>query len=253
MTKKKKLVIIIGIILFVFIIFSYLILDNTITPLTSFTSGDFICTTRHCNNGYCRIIGLSEEGKKKEILVFPNVIKQYKVECIGIKDIFKKNNIEITNAKKIYFTADYGIDINASISYVLSNDEQKFEIYLTSGYSSFNTAELEQIYKELYVNNHTRLVTSGVFYSKDYRLSRANVLYLVDDEIYFIDDCDGTVVSVIPPTPYKKGYNFVGWYKESECINKWDFENDMIPSKTYDEEGNYLFKETRLYAKWEKK
>lgn len=42
-------------------------------------------------------------------------------------------------------------------------------------------------------------------------------------------------------------------YKESECITAWDFENDAVSAKEYDEEGDYLFKETSLYAKWTKK
>ncbi|WP_035375910.1 InlB B-repeat-containing protein, partial [Haploplasma axanthum] len=69
---------------------------------------------------------------------------------------------------------------------------------------------------------------------------------------FFVDDADGTKVNVIPPDPYKEGYNFMGWYKELEGINKWDFENDIIPSKQYDEEGEYQFIETKIYAKWER-
>ena len=67
----------------------------------------------------------------------------------------------------------------------------------------------------------------------------------------FVDDCDGTIVNVVPPNPIREGYKFKGWYKEKECINKWDFEKDIIPSKEYDKEGNYIFKETAIYAGWE--
>ena len=34
-------------------------------------------------------------------------------------------------------------------------------------------------------------------------------------------------------------HNFVGWYKEGECINEWDFEKDTITA------------DTTIYAKWE--
>ena len=38
--------------------------------------------------------------------------------------------------------------------------------------------------------------------------------------------------------PIRSNYEFQGWYKEEECINEWDFTNDVVI-------GN-----TRLYAKW---
>ena len=50
--------------------------------------------------------------------------------------------------------------------------------------------------------------------------------------------------------PTRIGYTFMGWYKEPECINKWDFDNDIVPSKEYDENGQYILKEIKLYAKW---
>lgn len=54
-----------------------------------------------------------------------------------------------------------------------------------------------------------------------------------------------------PEKPKREGYTFGGWYKEAECINKWSFDMDKVPDKSYDEKGNYLFSETRLYAKWD--
>ena len=41
-----------------------------------------------------------------------------------------------------------------------------------------------------------------------------------------------------PIQPTKTGYIFGGWYKESDCINRWDFMNDRINSNT------------TLYANW---
>ena len=82
----------------------------------------------------------------------------------------------------------------------------------------------------------------------------ANVVYYLNDDTedtFFVDDCDGTIVNVVPPNPIREGYKFKGWYKEKECINKWDFEKDIIPSKEYDKDGNYIFKETAIYAGWE--
>ncbi len=44
-----------------------------------------------------------------------------------------------------------------------------------------------------------------------------------------------------PTDPKKEGYTFMGWYKESTCKTKWNFETDTVM-------GNVT-----LYAKWEKK
>ena len=54
-----------------------------------------------------------------------------------------------------------------------------------------------------------------------------------------------------PKEPIKEGYKFEGWYKEKECINEWDFENDMLSEILGSENGNIVsFKITRLFAKW---
>jgi len=51
----------------------------------------------------------------------------------------------------------------------------------------------------------------------------------------------------------RKGYAFVGWYKEPECVNAWDFDNDRLPKFEYDSDGYITnFVETKLYAKWKK-
>ena len=43
-----------------------------------------------------------------------------------------------------------------------------------------------------------------------------------------------------PDNPIKDGYTFLGWYKESEFTNLWNFETDTVNS------------DKTLYAKWEK-
>ena len=41
-----------------------------------------------------------------------------------------------------------------------------------------------------------------------------------------------------PTDPTREGYTFEGWYKESSCINAWDFTNDTVTSNI------------TLYGKW---
>lgn len=56
-----------------------------------------------------------------------------------------------------------------------------------------------------------------------------------------------------PYAPQREGYKFAGWYKETECRNVWDFTKNTLPEAEYDDQGNLIFIETMLYAKWTKK
>ncbi|MEG2086460.1 MAG: InlB B-repeat-containing protein [Clostridia bacterium] len=53
--------------------------------------------------------------------------------------------------------------------------------------------------------------------------------------------------------PEREGYTFIGWYKEPECINEWNFESDKTPAEVLDKTtGEPITQITRLYAKWTK-
>ena len=86
----------------------------------------------------------------------------------------------------------------------------------------------------------------------------ANVSYYYNDGrtenygCYWIDNVPyGSVLDVLPPEdPVSEGKTFAGWYKEPECINAWDFETDRTPVEKLDEDGNVIYQETALYAKW---
>ena len=66
---------------------------------------------------------------------------------------------------------------------------------------------------------------------------------------YWIDNY-GEKIEYIPENPIREGYKFEGWYKESDCINKWDFETDALPQARVDDQGQEIYQETKLYAKW---
>ena len=221
------------------------------------------------DTGYARIVGLTKEGQQQKTIVIPTMIDGHKVTTIGYpsdtigggvewKCDFKSDNLE-----NIYYpdgihlgdvVSFYGYLKNIKNVYWGSVNEGKAMDFCTYSslidtvnvYISLNCYNINDFDKDYYFPNGEKIDYSYI--------TIANVVYYLNDNTentFFVDDCDGTKVNVIPPTPIRKGYKFNGWYKEKECINKWDFENDIIPKKEYDDEGNYIFKETSIYASWE--
>ena len=91
----------------------------------------------------------------------------------------------------------------------------------------------------------------------EFQLQVTNTSYLFNyegapnDGYFFINDFGyGGKIENTPYEPKREGYTFGGWYKEPECINAWNFDEDKLPEAKQDEEGNAEFVETKLYAKW---
>ena len=69
---------------------------------------------------------------------------------------------------------------------------------------------------------------------------------------FFIDLIEESGKIMKPPyDPRREGYSFLGWYKDEGCTEAWDFENDEVEIH-FDEEGNRIYEEIKLYAGWEK-
>lgn len=87
-------------------------------------------------------------------------------------------------------------------------------------------------------------------------VKKANTSYMFNyegapnNDYFFINNFEnGALIENTPYEPLREGYVFDGWYKEAECINKCNFGTDVYVEQ-YDEEGNLLFNEMKLYAKW---
>ena len=79
-----------------------------------------------------------------------------------------------------------------------------------------------------------------------------NYLGNPNEGYFFIDLLEEGGILVKPPyDPKREGYTFAGWYTEEICINEWNFETDTVKIN-FDEEGNRIYEEIKLYAKWEK-
>ena len=90
-----------------------------------------------------------------------------------------------------------------------------------------------------------------------YSLKIANTAYMFNyegapnDGYYFINDFGyGGLIEDTPYKPLRNGYKFGGWYKEPECINEWNFDSDTLLAAEYDDEGNPLLNDIKLYARW---
>jgi hypothetical protein len=142
------------------------------------------------------------------------------------------------------------------------------------GGKGFNTARtLEKIFvidgklpADISISKDVKLYVSSVHKGRtklEQTVLPANISYNYNYEdsenygVYFIDDCDyGNKIEYIPANPTREGYIFDGWYKEPECINKWNYESDTLPEEIKEvnenNEEEVKFQETKLYAKWNK-
>ena len=251
----------------------------SLTLISCFGYGDVYKTK---SSGYFRyqvdketneamLVGLTEEGQEQETLIIPSVIDGYKLTTIGYpvtvppgKTIQYEIDIKSDKLKELY--------IPSSITKILNTNESFYK-YLSNlsivywgDVSIVSLFEFNVLFDEIIVfisndnmNTHREKYENS-YYSEGKLdssfLTIANVVYYLNDDTedsYFVDDCDNEKIVNIPTDPVRDGYEFKGWYKEKECINKWDFENDIVPKKQYNENNEYIFIETSLYAKWEKK
>ena len=217
--------------------------------------GDFVCQEWPDNT--LNLKNLSEEGKKKKYIVVPDELDGRKVYMLGYKNaIFSsgRSNWESSNLEKIYINNENIFFKNTLFENCISLKK----IILVK-----NDAARSKYIRLLHA---TTYFTSHIYYNSlggDANLpmdlidgSVANVSYYYNYEespnngYYWIDDVeDGELIEFIPEEPTREGYKFEGWYKEEDCINKWEFEKDRV-IKADNKEPYY---ENKLFAKWAKK
>lgn len=218
----------------------------------AYIEGDFVYEIREQEDGEktARIIQLSEEGKLKEIIILPKTLNNYRVTNLsygfglGVKEVLESDNL-----KRLY--CPYEIYIHKSALKSCITTLEKVLVFKTGGEDLNITCVA---YSPYYAKNH--LANTLYYY---------NYLENEEADCYWIDDYDyGTKIAFIPPSPTRDGYVFDGWYKEKECVNKWNFEVDLLPNVIYYDEStnenlsikdqkfnnHVLYQQTKLYAKW---
>ena len=208
------------------------------------------------SNGNSYIYELSEIGKNQDILILPTELDGKKTGLGNYYGMLRgfELNFESNTLKQLYFNTSiiknmYHDEICIYASIYTTEDTKLFLPYYNLEHNlRINDLHVYQTFfsKENTYNNFANIANVSYYYNYDNSDT-------INWKTYFIDDLDNQLITNIPPNPIREGYIFNGWYKEKECTNKWDFNKDIIPAKLYDNEGNYIFKETIIYAGWKSK
>lgn len=253
--------------------------------------GDFIYyRTRGYEDEVCyAIVGTTEQGFKENVYVpthykgreikFTNYYKagymggaeNYALELKNCRNLYFTYLIHfphmlgssfIGSPENIYFINDgdtkFSIDfiwgtilgLESTTAYVSSFAYDKLKRYTSSEYNPEMFHEVGNS-KYIFNGNLGSTLVERIFI-------KANVSYMFNyenspnNDYFFINDFErGGLIENTPYEPIREGYTFGGWYKEPECIHKWNFATDKLPKAEYDENGYVVdFVETKLYAKW---
>ena len=183
-----------------------------------------------------------------------NLKSLYLNEFMGNEKYSTYTRIRVTNLEMLFIISNevgisYGyvqISINSKIKFI-SNFlfEQLIDAVGIDGLSNYE----DECHK--YNANKRNLIYVDA-YEEDYNqdICAANVSFMYNFEsspnydYCFIDNTEDGKVNRPKYDPIREGYKFTGWYKDSECKEKFNFE-EMIEIDT----ENY--KENKIYAGWE--
>ena len=211
--------------------------------------------------GYCgRFGGWDTEINKAvsyEYGIDITPVKELYLPCVGLQSgLLGESNYE--KLYNPYIRADAWYESSSAphlelyIPTVGYEDEFNGSSKYYKGYAIIETNS-DYSFSIYYYNKTTQIKTHKV------TIYKANTAYMFNYEnapnqnYYFINNFErGGLIENTPYEPYREGYAFLGWYKDSDCTEIWDFETDTLPIATYDENGELEFVETRLYAKWGK-
>ena len=242
--------------------------------------GGFGADIRLCENEYfiywadyedneIRILGLTDKGREQEYLVIPETIDGMNVICIGcnsggdvssIKEKYgdeKYAQFKSEKLRKLFIVSDVQLIKGWMVDDLIENKSTFNAIFYISNQKSwaytpdvffFRTSlkgEINLQYWEQQLSNpYGCNFAANVSYYYNYETAPNDGYYWIDNYNY------GEKIEYIPAMPVRDGCTFGGWYKESECINAWNFETDTLPEVQYNEEEIKIYQETKLYAKW---
>lgn len=195
---------------------------------------------------YVDYIGPGENS----ILYIPDEINGLPVQKVGHNAVIGGIHGKIYGREKVYFpwSITYSpigrLEYSSEVQYIISASTSTLiddHYYIT--FVVPNLLYNEYIIKTF--NAQDNIIPANISYMFNYTEAPNN-------GYYFVDLVEETGKLTKPPyEPKRDGYKFVGWYKEAECTNQWNFETDTV-TIGFDEEGNRIYEEIKLYAKWVK-
>ncbi len=251
----------------VFALFS--LLTNVGTPVgcsatnTVYATSDIEFQMDSINEDKARMIGLSDKGKEKEVVYVPDYVyvddKEILVQRIMSAGYYGNVQIRSMRLKKIYFPWSIYRTIDSKDPHKLKWRTYHLEYIISAStvtaieYDSTTLEDILQVVPApLYFDSNPTWEWKSI---KRY-CAPANIAFLFNYEespnkdYFFVDLLEESGKITKPPyDPKGEGYTFEGWYKEPECVNKWNFDTDEVVI-TFDGEGNRIYEEIKLYAKW---
>ena len=231
-----------------------------------------ICFTLFCCFTGC---SLGKQNKVVDENFFCKVIDENNVAIGNVRTypkdgaVFFPEKIGKYTVSKLGFSSGMGFGGNGYLTTVSSNGPNIKRCYFPHTIkeigSRYISSDLKMFYcgavidligldaefrnVEIYVPTEKYDLFKNVLSERYFRgsLLKANVSYYLnyaENNYYYIDYYEnGEKILYIPPEPQRDGYSFGGWFKESDCINQWDFETDTL--QITEEE-----QDVKLYAKW---
>ncbi len=225
--------------------------------------GDVVVAKRP--DGYYQMVKFTDAAYSKEVVVIPSHINGKPLIGIGIFPATFVDNWGRTYRCDYYALYDhdnyaYGRlspfkELNAKVIYIGAHhqnsrifskilESEKLEKVVSTSCDNFDFYDK---YDPTCFHSETAMSVVTVKKHEDDVI--ANINFYINDStnsLYWIDYETSENLIFEPPLPYRDGYEFAGWYKEPECINAWDFDNDKIEASN---DENNLTK-LNLYAKW---
>ena len=184
---------------------------------------------------FIEIRGLTEKGRQQKNIVIPE-------EIDGKKVTVYRGHDEAPNVRKIIIS--YGIRFINSWGFSEGN------LFVRNHPDGLKVVYVNCQYEKCAFMGRSFYIASAALESfqqnianpESYSIANMQYLFNYDDSqnngVVFIDDLEvGEELEIIPTTPKREGYTFIGWFSEPECQNKIEL-NGYVKT---DEEIVYLY------------
>ena len=192
---------------------------------------------------YVAIIDFTYEGKQQEVIDIPKELGGLSVRFIGgLRNDSATGatyNFGSENLKKVYIHENIERIYNGAFDNTPLEEAMMCTVKNLRDINAFYFgADKYYVYNSLLdsIEADDRVVAANIVFMKNYSTD-------INDGYYSLDNISEGEKIPVPSEPKRGGYEFTGWYTESECKTAWNFENS--PTLIEGEEF-------RLYAGWRK-